>query len=82
MTDRRITVEHGHDKMAMLKNIAGLLQRLSFRDMRDLSKEIADNLKGVDVVPEQVSEALLKVSDKILAEPAADPAKPTFVPRR
>jgi len=65
--DRRITPEDRHTPK--LKQVAGLIQGLTFREMQEFSGLIAHETPNEG--PDTITEALLKVSDKLLAQPAS-----------
>lgn len=65
MTERRIT-EHP-ERQNNLKAVAGLMQKLSYREMQTLAQQLHDT-GGLDISVDHVAGALLKISDKILAE--------------
>lgn len=55
------------DASVLLKNIAGLLQRLPYRDMTDFAQQVASKFKERDDVTKwNVTNALLATSDDIL----------------
>jgi hypothetical protein len=56
---------------AQLKQIAGLIQKLSYRDMQDLAHKLSERLS--DKTPKDVAESLLLVCDRILAPVPVDP---------
>ncbi|MBX5130721.1 hypothetical protein HJB53_29985 [Rhizobium lentis] len=68
MSERRITTnEERHTPK--LKTIAGLIQGLTYREMNELTELLAQEMPGAR--PDALVEALLNVTDKLLAPPAA-----------
>jgi hypothetical protein len=66
-------LEEQRHENAALKTIAGLIQKLSYRDMKAYAEALTDELAGGkgNVDPATISEALLRASDNILTPPAA-----------
>lgn len=58
------------DATARLKHVAGLIQKLSYRDMQTLGAKLGDALEEPAM---KVADALLSVADDILGDKAADP---------
>jgi hypothetical protein len=58
---------------AALKTIAGLIQKLSYRDMMDLSDFFAKHTNKIqgDIGPRDMAVSLLEAADEILHPPAA-----------
>ncbi|WP_062120255.1 hypothetical protein [Aureimonas sp. AU40] len=55
-----------------LKHLAGVIGRLSFREMRKVAETLSAQLAGKDSVdPDDIAVSLLETSDKLNAEPAA-----------
>jgi hypothetical protein len=73
--DRRINLSDKHDPQASLKQIAGLIQKLSYRDMKFLSDHIGRCLSIAD--RERVAEALLLIAENL---PGAQPKMPMPAP--
>jgi hypothetical protein len=74
--DRRIDLtKQNHDPQAALKQIAGLIQKLSYREMMALGKIVAEQLAKHDgIKSEDMAETMLDVADAILPrEPANKP---------
>ena len=67
-----------------LKHIAGLIQKLSYRDMQRLGASLARSLpviesgSRVDANTLKVAEALLNTADELLAGPGLEEDSPTF----
>lgn len=61
--ERRIDLSKIDFKGDPLKQIAGLIQKLSYRDMQALSTAIAERLKST---PADAAEALLVISENAL----------------
>lgn len=61
---RRLIAQIKTDNGAALKQIAGLIQKLSFRDMKAFAEALeAQNLNNIDT-----AEALLAAADKLLED--------------
>jgi hypothetical protein len=60
-----------NEATASVKQIAGLIQKLSYRDMQDLAHKLSERLS--DKTPKDVAESLLLVCDRILAPAPEDP---------
>jgi hypothetical protein len=74
--ERRIDLtKQNHDPQAALKQIAGLIQKLSYRDMKFLSDHIGRCLSVED--RERVAEALLLIADNL---PGVHPKMPAPAP--
>jgi hypothetical protein len=63
MSERRITSERDNP----LKTIAGLIQKLSYRDMQKLSEALVQAFAGENKGSMEMASALLKVADQTLA---------------
>lgn len=61
VADRRINLDNQNKEEDRLKHIAGLIQKLSYRDMQRFSKLLAPNSGDAEL-----AERLLDVSDLIL----------------
>jgi hypothetical protein len=72
VNERRITTEQQKDKdESRLKHIAGLIQKLTFKEMNELSKLINEDVDASD--PRLVPFGLLKIADRILEAKVATP---------
>jgi hypothetical protein len=72
MSERRIDLtKQNHDPQAALKQIAGLIQKLSYREMNQLADIVGNNIPGDTGGPEAVAKGLLAAADAILTPPAA-----------
>lgn len=54
---------------AALKQIAGLIQKLSYRDMQSLAETVNIQLNIGDVPKAEMASVLLRAADALLAEP-------------
>jgi hypothetical protein len=75
--ERRINLSDKHDPQAALKTIAGLIQKLSYRDMHQLADIVGNHIPGDTGGPEAVAKGLLAAADAILGadkEPLKLPA--------
>jgi hypothetical protein len=64
--ERRINASaNEHNK---LKAVAGMMQSLSYREMREFA-ELIYKQGGLDISEDHVANALLRIADEILARP-------------
>jgi hypothetical protein len=83
--ERRIDLSAtGHDQQAALKQIAGLIQKLSYREMMDLSDFFAKHTNKIqgDIGPRDMAVSLLEAADEILHPQVANKPDPHARPFR
>lgn len=67
MTDQRITADadRGHDA---LKQLAGLITKLSYRDMLDFASKVWGTLPAaIDMTEQRMAEHLLLAAEEVLS---------------